>query len=258
MGPSFHCCSFLATRRPLVTPSFGGVSCSDAVKLAITVLDVTFGSVSSFSSADYCGGGKCVPAMFGVGVAPAHEEPRSGPNNSAPGSTSGRSTKYGSGHLIRVFRDIGRIFSLLFLLSHPSPVGDPLRRRVQSQSGNMVSSKAKNGFNCVSCGTYRGDEASCVSFAKTWNPAERVIGGPRESGNDGSAAEHMSAPEVPVMQSAPLFAPLHALAHTRRGFRVGNTARNNLAAVLYGWHRGARSAIVRMYLIRSDPAIEVK
>src|SRR5215831_14189244 len=41
----------------------------------------------------------------------------------------------------------------------------------------MVSSKAKNGFNCVSCGTYRGQEASCVSFAKTWTPPERVIGG---------------------------------------------------------------------------------
>jgi hypothetical protein len=163
--------------------------------------------------------------MFGVGVAPAHEEPRSGSNNSAHESTSGRSTPYGSGHLIRVFRDIGRIFSLLFLLSHPSPVGHPPRRRVQSQSGNMVSSKAKNGFNCVSCGTYRGEEASCVSFAKTWTPPERVqnldpagacdwegamggvLGNPHgwvlgASGNEGSAAEHMSAPEVPVMQSA--------------------------------------------------------
>jgi hypothetical protein len=59
--------------------------------------------------------------MFGVRVAPAHEEPRSGSNNSEHESTSGRSTNYESGHLIRVFRDIGRIFSLLFLLSHPSP-----------------------------------------------------------------------------------------------------------------------------------------
>jgi len=76
-----------------------------------TCLDTPFGSVSSFSSADYCERGKCVPAMFGVGVAPAHEEPRSGSNNSAHEPTSGRSTNYGSGHLIRVFRDIERIFS---------------------------------------------------------------------------------------------------------------------------------------------------
>src|SRR6516162_3512828 len=88
---------------------------------------------------------RCVPAMFGVGVAPAHEEPRSGLNNSAHESTSGRSTNYGSGHLIRVFRDIGRIFSLLFLLSHPSPVGHPPRRRVQSQSGNLLHPLADAG-----------------------------------------------------------------------------------------------------------------
>src|SRR6516164_8204500 len=55
-----------------------------------------------------------VPAMFDVGVAPPHEEPRSGSSSSAHESTSGRSTNYGSGHLIRVFLDIGRIFSLLF------------------------------------------------------------------------------------------------------------------------------------------------
>jgi len=42
-------------------------------------------------------------------------------------------------------------------LSRPSsfPVGRPLRTRVQSRSRNMVSSKAKNGFNCVSCGSHR-------------------------------------------------------------------------------------------------------
>ena len=83
---------------------------AEALKSATTALDSPFGSVSSFSSEDYCGE-KCVPAMFGVGVAPAHEEPRSGSNNSAHESTSGHSTNYGSGHLIRVFRDIGRIFS---------------------------------------------------------------------------------------------------------------------------------------------------
>ncbi len=94
----------------------------------------------SFSSADCCERGRCVLAIFGVRVAPAHDEPRSGSNNSAHESTSGRSTNCGSGHLIRVFRDIGRIFSLLFLLGHPSPLGQPLRGR---GSRNMVSSKTK-------------------------------------------------------------------------------------------------------------------
>ena len=68
------------------------------------------GSASLFSSADYCERGKCVPAVFGVGVAP-DEEPGSGSSSSARESTSGRSTNYGRGHLIRVFRDIGRIVS---------------------------------------------------------------------------------------------------------------------------------------------------
>ena len=45
-------------------------------------------------------------------IAPAHEEPRNESNNKAH-EPSGRSTRYGSGHLIRVFRDIGHIFSSL-------------------------------------------------------------------------------------------------------------------------------------------------
>src|SRR5262249_8879566 len=71
----------------------------------------SFGSASLFRPADYCERGMCVPAMFGVGVAPPHEEPRSGSSSSARESTSGRSTNYGRGHLIRVFRGIGRIVS---------------------------------------------------------------------------------------------------------------------------------------------------
>src|SRR5215510_14661827 len=68
---------------------------------------------------DCCERGRCVPAMFDVGVAPPHEEPRSGSSSSAHESTSGRSTNYGRGDLIRAFHDIGRIVSLLlFLLSH--------------------------------------------------------------------------------------------------------------------------------------------
>jgi hypothetical protein len=60
--------------------------------------------------------------------APARKELRNGSNKSEREPTSDPSTNYGSGHLIRVFRDIGRIFSLLFLLSHPSPIGHLLRR----------------------------------------------------------------------------------------------------------------------------------
>jgi len=47
-------------------------------------------------------------------IAPAHEGPRNESNNKAHEPTSGRSTRYGSGHLIRAFRDIGHIFSLLY------------------------------------------------------------------------------------------------------------------------------------------------
>src|SRR5215813_13380904 len=47
-------------------------------------------------------------------IAPAHKGPRNESNNKAHEPTSGRSTRYGSGHLIRVFRDIGHIFSSLY------------------------------------------------------------------------------------------------------------------------------------------------
>jgi hypothetical protein len=47
-------------------------------------------------------------------IAPSHEGPRNESNNNAHEPTSGRSTRYGSGHLIRVFRDIGHIFSSLY------------------------------------------------------------------------------------------------------------------------------------------------
>src|SRR5262249_20226237 len=45
--------------------------------------------------------------------APAREGPRNASNNKAHEPTSGRSTHYGSAHLIQVFRDIGHIFSSL-------------------------------------------------------------------------------------------------------------------------------------------------
>ena len=91
--------------------------------------------------------------------------------------TSGRSTNYGSGHLIRVFRDIGRIFSLLFLLSHPSPLGQPLRGR---GSRNMVSSKAKTVSIVFRAELTDGGRACGMSFAKTRTPPEGVRAGSRE------------------------------------------------------------------------------
>jgi hypothetical protein len=120
--------------------------------------------------ADCCERRKCVAAIFAVRDASAHDEPHSGPNNSEREPTRGRSTKYGSGHLIRVFRDIGRIPSLLFLLSHPSPVGHPLRRRVQKRKTLYGFVEGKNGFNCVSCGTHR-------AFSQNEDPARAVSRG---------------------------------------------------------------------------------
>jgi hypothetical protein len=54
-----------------------------------------------------------VPATFWRGhcIAQAHEGPRNESNNNAHEPTSGRSTHYGSGHPVRLVRDIGHIFS---------------------------------------------------------------------------------------------------------------------------------------------------
>src|SRR4051794_40328047 len=49
-------------------------------------------------------------------IAPAREELRNASNKSEHEPTSDRSTNYGNGHLIRVFLDIGRIFSWLIPL----------------------------------------------------------------------------------------------------------------------------------------------
>jgi hypothetical protein len=121
-------------------------------KSAITPLDIPFWHHSALRTVAR---EEDVYQRCGVRVAPAHEEPRSGSNNSEHESTSGRSTNYESGRLIRVFRDIGRIFSLLFLLSHPLPVGHRLRKRVQKRKTEYGFVEGKNGFNCISCGTPR-------------------------------------------------------------------------------------------------------
>src|SRR5262245_62256323 len=59
---------------------------------------------------------ECVPLTFDAGrrIGPAHEAPRNESNNNAHEPTSGRSIHYGSGRLIRVFRDIGHILSSLY------------------------------------------------------------------------------------------------------------------------------------------------
>src|SRR5262245_54792717 len=142
---------------------------------------------SSFSSADHCERRRLVPAIFAVRVVPAHDEPRSGSNNIGRESTSGRSTNYGSEHLIRVFRDIGHIFSLPFLLSHPLPVGHSLRRKVQKRRKNSGFVNGKNGFNCVSCGTHRAAKRAaarghCLRCAR---PQRKVVRTSVLRGGDG-------------------------------------------------------------------------
>jgi hypothetical protein len=100
----------------------------------------------SFSSGDCCEIGRCAPAIFGVRVAPARDEPRTGSNNSEHEATSGRSTNYGSGHLIRVFRDIGRIFSLPFLLAHPVAHWSPAEREGSKTETEYGFAQGKKWF----------------------------------------------------------------------------------------------------------------
>jgi hypothetical protein len=109
-----------------------------------------------------------------------------------------------------------------FSFSAPSPIGHLLRSGIQSRSRNMVSSEAKNGFNCVSCGTFRaGARQGRAPFAKTRTPP-RVsrVGVPRAGlGNPhGGSSEvllddvllrapqrkYTGAPKVPHRTSCPL------------------------------------------------------
>ena len=133
----------------------------------------------SFRSAECCERGRCVPAIVGVRVALAHDELRIVQNNSERQSTSGRSTDCGTGHLIRAFHDIGRMFSLLFPLSHPSPVGHQLRRRVQNRTTEYGFVGGKNGFICVSWGT----SSRSVSFAQTGTRRNSPLSRPTRHSN---------------------------------------------------------------------------
>src|SRR5262245_31959768 len=85
-------------------------------------------SANAVSFADWGEQERCASDARWRRNAPARKALRNGSNKSEREPTSGRSINYASGHLIRVFRDIGRIFSLLFLLSHPSPIGHPAER----------------------------------------------------------------------------------------------------------------------------------
>jgi hypothetical protein len=96
-----------------------------------------------FSSADCYERGRCVPAIFGVRVAPAHDEPRNGLNSTERESTSGHSTNFASAHLIRVFHHIGRTVSLLFLLTTRHPLVTQGKGGFGSGWRNMVSSEQK-------------------------------------------------------------------------------------------------------------------
>jgi hypothetical protein len=133
----------------------------------------------SFRSAECCERGRCVPAIVGVRVALAHDELRIVQNNSERQSTSGRSTDCGTGHLIRAFHDIGRMFSLLFPLSHPSPVGHQPRRRVQNRTTEYGFVEGKNGFICVSWGTFESRRV----VRSNGNPPEQPLSGPTRHSN---------------------------------------------------------------------------
>src|SRR5262249_51499807 len=127
----------------------------------------------SFSSADCCERGRCASATCGVRVAPAHAEPRSGSNNSEREPTSGRSTNYGSGHLIRVFRDIGRIFSLLFLLSHPSPHWSPAESGGSKADTEYGFVEGKKWFQlCFVRNSRRWTSRSLRCHAPSWSLSE--------------------------------------------------------------------------------------
>jgi hypothetical protein len=121
-------------------------------------------SANAVSFADWGEQGRCASDARWCRNAPARKELRNGSNKSEREPTSGRSTNYGSGHLIRVFRDIGRIFSLLFLLSHPSPIGDPAERE---------GSKAETEFGFV-----EGKKWFQLCFVRNsprWTSRQRVI-----------------------------------------------------------------------------------
>ena len=85
--------------------------------------------------------------MRSRGIAPVRKELRNGSSKSERESTSGRSTNYASGHLIRVFRDIGRIFSLTLGASfHCSSFSATRRPLVTRCEGGVQKWKTQYDF----------------------------------------------------------------------------------------------------------------
>jgi hypothetical protein len=132
-----------------------------------------------------------------VRVAPAHDEPRSGQNNNERESTSGRSTDYGSAHLIRAFRDIGRTFSLLFLLTVAR--WSPAERKSSNRKMEYGFVEGKNGFIRVSCGTSKRGEQNRGRLGSLWRQYQEICsGGSRaEMGVEEKSIGRAPLPELP-------------------------------------------------------------
>src|SRR5262249_25943257 len=111
------------------------------------------------TSADCGGPEECASDLHSLRICSISErELRNGSSKSERAPTNAHSTNCGNGHLIRVFRDIGRIFSLLFLLSHPSPIVHPTRgigfARTLAVSFTPIWSTCSDviGFTVCGCG----------------------------------------------------------------------------------------------------------
>src|SRR5215831_16991214 len=87
-----------------------------AQKRNVVVCHLSVRPPRSVRSADRGGPEECASDLHSRRIAPARKELCNGSSKSEREPTKAHSTNCGSGHLIRVFRDIGRIFSLLVLL----------------------------------------------------------------------------------------------------------------------------------------------
>ena len=110
----------------------------------------------------------------------AHEEPRSGSNNSEHESTSGHPTNFGSGRLIRVFRDIGRILSLLLPSRPPVAHWSPAEKERSKPKTECGFVEGKKRFQLCFVPPVG------VSFAKTRTPPVRSEVTPRAGSREPS------------------------------------------------------------------------
>src|SRR5262245_52647388 len=138
-------------------------------------------SANAVSFADWGEQGRCASDARWCRNAPARRELRNGSNKSEREPTSGRSTNYESEHLIRVFRDIGRIFS--FAVPPQPPVARwsfAERQRVQKRKTKYGFVEGENGFSCVSCGTHLLGTSRLGVIRQNENPATLNRGGVSE------------------------------------------------------------------------------